>query len=88
MNAAKSDIPRVTLADGTRLPALGLGTWRMGERMGAAARELAALKRGLDVGITLIDTAEMYGSGGAVKNSGETQHPVVGTAAATGADGN
>jgi diketogulonate reductase-like aldo/keto reductase len=65
MNAAKSDIPRVTLADGTRLPALGLGTWRMGERAGAAAREVAALKRGLDVGITLIDTAEMYGDGGA-----------------------
>jgi hypothetical protein len=65
MNAPKSDIPQVTLADGTRLPALGLGTWTMGERAATAAREVAALKRGLDLGISLIDTAEMYGDGGA-----------------------
>jgi diketogulonate reductase-like aldo/keto reductase len=65
MNVPKSDIPQVTLTDGTRLPALGLGTWTMGERTREAAREVAALKRGLDVGISLIDTAEMYGDGGA-----------------------
>jgi diketogulonate reductase-like aldo/keto reductase len=65
MSTAAREIPHVTLADGTRLPALGLGTWTMGERAAAAAREVAALKRGLDVGITLIDTAEMYGDGGA-----------------------
>src|SRR5690606_33753901 len=45
--------------------ALGLGTWRMGERSAAAAEEVRALRRGLDLGMTLIDTAEMYGSGGA-----------------------
>jgi diketogulonate reductase-like aldo/keto reductase len=58
-------IPEVALADGTRVPALGLGTWKMGERGANAAREVAALTRGLDLGMTLIDTAEMYGDGGA-----------------------
>jgi len=65
MSIAARDIPQLTLADGARVPALGLGTWTMGERVSAAAREVAALKRGLDIGITLIDTAEMYGDGGA-----------------------
>jgi diketogulonate reductase-like aldo/keto reductase len=59
------NIPWITLADGTPLPALGLGTWTMGERAASAAREVAALQRGLDLGMTLIDTAEMYGDGGA-----------------------
>lgn len=58
-------IPRVRLADGTHVPALGQGTWRMGERPGARAAEADALRRGLDLGLTLIDTAEMYGDGGA-----------------------
>jgi diketogulonate reductase-like aldo/keto reductase len=65
MNTNASDIPQVTLADGTRVPALGLGTWKMGELPGSAAREAAALAHGLDLGMTLIDTAEMYGDGGA-----------------------
>jgi diketogulonate reductase-like aldo/keto reductase len=51
------------LPDGDRIPALGLGTWRMGERARDAAAEIAALKLGLDLGLTLIDTAEMYGDG-------------------------
>ncbi|HVA12666.1 MAG TPA: aldo/keto reductase [Stellaceae bacterium] len=55
----------LTLPDGDPIPALGLGTWRMGERRGAAAAEIAALKLGLDLGMALIDTAEMYGDGGA-----------------------
>jgi diketogulonate reductase-like aldo/keto reductase len=58
-------IPRVTFPDGAVVPALGLGTWRMGEARGTAARELAALRHGLDLGMTLVDTAEMYGEGGA-----------------------
>jgi diketogulonate reductase-like aldo/keto reductase len=65
MNTVGDDIPQVLLADGTRIPALGLGTWKMGERPGNAAREAAALAHGLDLGMTLIDTAEMYGDGGA-----------------------
>ena len=62
---ATTALPAVDLADGQRVPALGLGTWTMGERAGHAAREIAALQAGLDLGMTLIDTAEMYGEGGA-----------------------
>jgi diketogulonate reductase-like aldo/keto reductase len=65
MKTVAGDIPQVMLADGTRVPALGLGTWKMGERSGRAAREVAALAHGIDLGMTLIDTAEMYGNGGA-----------------------
>jgi diketogulonate reductase-like aldo/keto reductase len=65
MNTDANDIPQATLVDGTRVPALGLGTWKMGERSGSAAREAAALAHGLDLGMPLIDTAEMYGDGGA-----------------------
>jgi diketogulonate reductase-like aldo/keto reductase len=52
-------------ADGATVPALGLGTWKMGERKASAAREVAALRHGIELGMTLIDTAEMYGEGGA-----------------------
>jgi len=55
----------VRFPDGHTCPPLGLGTWRMGENRGRARDEVAALKTGLDLGITLIDTAEMYGDGGA-----------------------
>ncbi|WP_037086978.1 aldo/keto reductase [Neorhizobium vignae] len=62
-----SDIPTVTLPSGISVPALGLGTWMMGEDARKAGTEVASLKRGLDLGMTLIDTAEMYGEGGAEK---------------------
>jgi diketogulonate reductase-like aldo/keto reductase len=55
----------VALPGGETVPALGQGTWYMGERRGDAAREAAALRLGIDLGMTLIDTAEMYASGGA-----------------------
>ncbi len=55
----------VRLPDGEKLPALGLGTWMMGERRSAASAEVAVLKLGLDFGMSLIDTAEMYGDGAA-----------------------
>jgi diketogulonate reductase-like aldo/keto reductase len=55
----------VQLSDGKRLPVLGQGTWRMGEKKSAYADEVAALRLGIDLGMTLIDTAEMYGDGGA-----------------------
>ena len=48
---------------GERVPALGQGTWYMGERKAARAEEIATLRLGLDLGLTLIDTAEMYGEG-------------------------
>src|SRR5205823_14024200 len=66
-----SSIPKVTLADGARVPALGLGTWGMGERKRDRAGEIAALRLGIDLGMTLIDTAEMYGDGGAETLVGE-----------------
>ena len=49
------------------MPVLGQGTWGMGEKRATFDAEVAALKLGLDLGITLIDTAEMYGEGGAEK---------------------
>lgn len=55
----------VTLPGGESVPALGLGTWHMGESARERAREADALRAGLDAGIRLIDTAEMYGNGGA-----------------------
>jgi diketogulonate reductase-like aldo/keto reductase len=58
---------QVTLPSGVKVPALGLGTWHMGENRRRRAAESAALSLGLDLGMTLIDTAEMYGEGGAEK---------------------
>lgn len=55
----------VTLPNGETVPALGQGTWYMGERATARAAEAKALRRGIDLGLTLIDTAEMYADGGA-----------------------
>jgi diketogulonate reductase-like aldo/keto reductase len=51
--------------EGVKVPALGQGTWHMGERGGDRRTEAAALRLGLDLGMTLIDTAEMYAEGGA-----------------------
>jgi len=57
----------VSLPDGARVPVLGQGTWRMGENKRARKDEVAALRLGIELGMTLIDTAEMYGDGGAEK---------------------
>jgi diketogulonate reductase-like aldo/keto reductase len=59
------ELPMVTLPGGERVPALGQGTWHMGENRRRAAEEAAAVRLGIELGMTLIDTAEMYGSGGA-----------------------
>ncbi|MEM6498363.1 MAG: aldo/keto reductase [Pseudomonadota bacterium] len=61
----------VKLPDGETVQALGLGTWHMGERGSEHDREVNALKTGIDLGLTLIDTAEMYGEGGAEEVVGE-----------------
>ncbi|MBC9208403.1 aldo/keto reductase [Roseomonas aerophila] len=53
-----------TLADGTPIPTLGQGTWKMGERGADRRAEAGTLRAGLDLGMTLIDTAEMYADGG------------------------
>lgn len=61
---------RIELA-GVQVPVIGQGTWRMGEDRHQHAREVAALREGLDLGLSLIDTAEMYGEGGAEQVVGE-----------------
>jgi diketogulonate reductase-like aldo/keto reductase len=53
----------VALPCGERVPALGQGTWYMGDGRATRSEEIAALRLGLDLGLTLIDTAEMYGDG-------------------------
>lgn len=55
----------ITLPSGETLPALGLGTWHMAERAASRPQEVAALRAGIEQGLTVIDTAEMYASGGA-----------------------
>ena len=55
----------VTLPSGNSMPAFGLGTWRMGEHAEQSQREVDVIRAALDMGVTLIDTAEMYGEGGA-----------------------
>ena len=53
------------LPSGQAMPVLGMGTWQMGESTRNRQHEIAALRHGLDLGLSLIDTAEMYGEGGA-----------------------
>ena len=62
---------KVELANGVTVPAIGLGTWYMGERQSERAAEVAVLRAGIEAGATLIDTAEMYASGGAEEVVGE-----------------
>src|ERR1700722_8607853 len=62
---------RVALPSGERVAALGLGTWRMGEQRAHRQDEIDALRLGLDLGMTVLDTAEMYGDGGTEELVGE-----------------
>jgi diketogulonate reductase-like aldo/keto reductase len=67
-------VPRIrstTIPGGETLPVLGQGTWRMGDDASKRKTEVAALRLGIDLGMTLIDTAEMYANGGAEKVVGE-----------------
>ena len=61
----------IQLSDGTAVPALGQGTWKMGEERSERSAEVAALRAGLDLGLTLVDTAEMYAEGGSEEVVGE-----------------
>ncbi len=61
----------ITLRNGIEMPTLGQGTWFIGENFFEKKSEIAALQRGIDIGLTLVDTAEMYGNGGAEKVVGE-----------------
>jgi diketogulonate reductase-like aldo/keto reductase len=63
MNQSGKRSPAFKLPSGKPVPALGQGTWLMGEKSSGQHTEIAALQRGIDLGLTLIDTAEMYGNG-------------------------
>ncbi len=62
---------QVRLPSGETVPALGMGTWMIGENRSSRAEEVATLQRGIDLGMTLIDTAEMYGEGASEQLVGE-----------------
>jgi diketogulonate reductase-like aldo/keto reductase len=64
-NGSGPKVRTLTLPSGRPIPVLGQGTWGMGEDGAKRRTEIAALRLGLDLGMTLIDTAEMYGDGGA-----------------------
>ncbi|MFK3889840.1 aldo/keto reductase [Sphingomonas sp. NPDC079357] len=61
----------IRFADGTTVPALGQGTWMMAEDPARRSDEIAALREGLSLGLTLIDTAEMYADGESERLVGE-----------------
>jgi diketogulonate reductase-like aldo/keto reductase len=62
---------RTTKIAGVSVPVLGLGTWKLGDSAASRQQEIAALQLGIELGLTLIDTAEMYGSGASEKLVGE-----------------
>lgn len=64
-------VSHLPLPDGGRMPVLGQGTWELGEHASRFASEASALSAGIDLGMTLIDTAEMYGDGRAERLVGE-----------------
>jgi diketogulonate reductase-like aldo/keto reductase len=64
-------LPEVLLPSGATWPALGLGTWRLGENAALHGQEVRALRAAFDIGYRVIDTAEMYGEGGAETVLGE-----------------
>jgi diketogulonate reductase-like aldo/keto reductase len=74
--ALDAKIRTLLLPSGREIPILGQGTWGMGEDRFERADEIAALRYGISLGLTLIDTAEMYGDGGAEKLIGEAIHDI------------
>ena len=69
--ATRTPMRTATLPSGETVPVLGQGTWNLGDDPRQRLAEIEALRRGLDLDMTLIDTAEMYGSGGAETLVGE-----------------
>ncbi len=57
------DIPTVTLPSGKNIPALGIGTWNMGDSRSSEAQEVASIRKAIELGMTVVDTAEMYADG-------------------------
>src|SRR5271169_4125680 len=68
---ANAAVRTTELPSGHPIPVLGQGTWHMAEDRRRRADEIAALRLGIDLGMTLIDTAEMYADGGAEELVGE-----------------
>ncbi len=71
MEAAAPQPHQVLRPDGGGWPALGLGTWRLGEDPAQRTTEVAALRLAFEIGYRLVDTAEMYGDGGAERVLGQ-----------------
>jgi len=69
-----NDIASVTLPGGERIPKLGQGTWEMGEHPSRRKAEIEAVRGGVELGMTLVDTAEMYGEGATELLLGEALH--------------
>jgi len=69
-------IPHITMTPEVTIPALGQGTWQLGDDPEARGQEIATLRAGVEAGMTLIDTAEMYGSGRSEDLVGEAIAPV------------
>lgn len=67
---------QVAFPDGTSVPAIGQGTWFMGENPDRAKQEIDALRLGIELGMAVVDTAEMYGSGGAELLVGKALEPI------------
>ncbi len=68
---AMSDQPAMPRPGAATMPRMGQGTWRLGDDPAARDREVAALREGIDRGLTLVDTAEMYGDGRSEELVGE-----------------
>ncbi|WP_316861280.1 aldo/keto reductase [uncultured Cohaesibacter sp.] len=66
----------ITIAKQEQLPALGQGTWYMGDSAASKKDEIASLRRGVELGLKVIDTAEMYGSGKSERLVGEAIEPI------------
>src|ERR1700761_7161916 len=71
MKISNAGIQTMMLPSGRSIPVFGQGTWLMGEVLSKRSAELAALQKGLELGLTLIDTAEMYGDGAAEELVGQ-----------------
>ena len=68
---AVKTVPMVPLPLGEKIPALGQGTWHFGENSRKRQDEIQSIRLGLDLGMSMIDTAEMYGDGAAERLVGE-----------------
>ena len=75
MDTADTGIRTILLPGGERIPVLGIGTWNMGERRQKRRDEIAALQMAVDLGMTVVDTAEMYGDGAAEELVAEALAP-------------